>query len=93
MKKTLNEDQEMYADTAIAQQLISLCDSTSLNMRRMTYKSMNTAELTQIILAKKLQDELAKKIWQRLTIFRDSASLDTESKDNNTDSWLRSHMW
>ena len=93
MKKTLNEDQEMHADTAVAQQLVSLCDSTSLNMKRTVYKSMNTAELTQIILAKKLQDKLAKKIQQRLAIFRDSALLDTESKDNNTDSWLRSHMW
>ena len=62
MKKTLNRDQEMSADTAVVQQLVSPCDSTSHNMRRTAYRSMNTAELTQIILAKKLQDELAKKI-------------------------------
>ena len=62
MKKTLNEDQEMHTDTAVTQQLVSLCNSTLLNMRRTAYKSINTAELTQIILVKKLQDELAKKI-------------------------------
>ena len=53
MKKILNEDQEMYADTAVAQQLISLYNLTSLNTERTVYKSMNTAELTQIILVKK----------------------------------------
>ena len=53
---------------------------------------MNTAELTQIILAKKSQDKLVKKIQQRLAIFRDSVSLDAESKDNSTDSWSESHM-
>ena len=52
----------------------------------MIYRSMNTAELTQIILVKKLQDKLAKKIQQRLTIFRDNALLNTELKDNSTDS-------
>ena len=86
MEKTLNRDQEMSADTAVVQQLISLCDSSSHNMRRTVYRSINTAELTQIILAKKLQDKLAKKIQQRLAIFRDSALLDVRSKDNSTDS-------
>ena len=62
MKKTLNRDQEMSADTAVAQQLISPYDSSSHNIERMIYRSMNAAELTQVILAKKLQDELAKKI-------------------------------
>ena len=93
MKKTLNRDQEMSADTTVAQQLVSPCDLSSHNMRRTAYRSMNAAELTQIILVKKLQDKLAKKIWQRLAIFRDSALLDTESKDNSTDSWSESHMW
>ena len=83
----------MSADTAVAQQLISLYNSSSHNIRRTVYRSINTAELTQIILVKKLQDELAKKIQWRLTIFRDSALLDTESKDNSTDSWSESHMW
>ena len=54
---------------------------------------MNAAELTQAILAKKSQDELAKKVWQRLATFRDSAPLDAELKDNSTDSWPGSHMW
>ena len=93
MKKTLNRDQEMSADTAVVQQLISFCDLSSHNIGRTAYRSMNTAELTQIILAKKSQDELVKKVWQRLAIFRDSASLDTELKDNSTDSWSESHMW
>ena len=85
MEKTLNRDQEMSADTAVVQQLISPCDLSSHNTERMIYRSMNAAELTQIILAKKIQ--------QRLTIFRDSALLDTESKDNSTDSWSESHIW
>ena len=83
----------MSADTVIAQQLISLCDSASHNIERTVYRSINTAELTQIILIKKLQDELVKKIWQRLIIFRDSALLNTESKDNSTDNWSESYMW
>ena len=93
MKKTLNRDQEMSADTAVAQQLISSHELTSHDTERMAYRSMNTAELTQTILAKKSQDKLAKKVQQRLAIFRDSAPLDAESKDNSTDSWPESHMW
>ena len=52
----------MSADTAVIQQLILSYDSTLYNIKKMIYKRGNTAELTQIILIKKLQDKLAKKI-------------------------------
>ena len=93
VEETLDGGQEAHADTAVTQQLVSPCDLTSLNMGRTAYKSMNTAELTQAILAKKSQDELAKEVQQRLATFRDSAPLDAGLKDNNTDSWPGSHMW
>ena len=59
----------MFADTAVVQQLISFCDSTSHNTERTVYESINITELTQIILIKKLQDKLVRKIQQRLAIF------------------------
>ena len=62
MKKTLNRGQEMSADTAVAQQLVPPCELTSHDTERTAYRSMNAAELTQAILAKKSQDKLAKKV-------------------------------
>ena len=43
----------MSADTAVMQQLISLYNLSSHNIERTVYRSINTAELTQIILVKK----------------------------------------
>ena len=93
MEKTLDRDQETSAGTAVAQQLVPPRESTPHDTGRTAYRSMDAAELTQAILAKESQDELAKKVQQRLATFRDSALLDAGLKDNSTDSWSGSHMW
>ena len=83
----------MSADTTVTQQLISSHNLISHNIERTVYESINTAELAQIILIKKLQNKLTKKIWQRLVIFWDNTLLSAESKDNNTNNWSENHMW
>ena len=93
MKETLSRVSETSADTAEMQQLIPLCLLKRIEMRETAYRSIDTAEFVQTVIAWQSLDNLAKTVQRRLATSQDNASLNTESKDKNRNEWLRRHMW
>ena len=68
MKKTLSEDSEMSADTAVVHQLVSPHCTAVVKMRKTAYEDMNITEFIQTVLTQQSLNDQVRTVQRRLTI-------------------------